>query len=50
MFALRTLLGRAGIRPRELDIINGIASQILWFADNGRDTLARKQAQGKKLK
>ena len=28
MFALRAILGRAGIMPRELDIMNGIASQI----------------------
>jgi tRNA/rRNA methyltransferase len=49
-FALRAILGRAGLRPRELDIMNGIASQILWFGDSGRDTLARKRSAGKKLK
>jgi tRNA/rRNA methyltransferase len=50
MFALRTIFGRAGLRPRELDIMNGIASQILWFADGGRATVARKLRAGEKLK
>lgn len=50
MFALRAMLGRAGLRPRELDIMNGIASQILWFSESGHDTLARKRATGKKLR
>ena len=50
MFALRTLLGRAGLRPRELDIMNGIASQLLWFAESGHETLAEKRRLGQKLK
>jgi tRNA/rRNA methyltransferase len=50
MFALRAILGRAGLQPRELDIMNGIASQILWFSESGHDTLARKHAMGKKLR
>jgi tRNA/rRNA methyltransferase len=50
MFALRAILGRAGLRPRELDITNGIVSQILWFAQGGHETLARKRRAGKKPK
>jgi tRNA/rRNA methyltransferase len=50
MFALRAILGRSGLRPRELDIMNGIARQILWFSESGHDTLARKRSNGKKLK
>lgn len=50
MFALRAILGRAGLQPRELNILNGIASQILWFAESGHDTLVRKRAAGEKLK
>ena len=50
MFALRAILGRAGLQPRELDIMNGIASQIMWFSKSGHDTLARKRAAGKKLR
>jgi tRNA/rRNA methyltransferase len=50
MFALRAILGRAGLQPRELDILNGIASQIVWFAEGGYTTLARKRATGQKLK
>ncbi|MBV8771689.1 MAG: RNA methyltransferase, partial [Deltaproteobacteria bacterium] len=48
MFALRALIGRAGISARELDIMNGIASQIRWFADAGRETLQRKRRAGQK--
>jgi tRNA/rRNA methyltransferase len=50
MFALRAILGRAGLRPRELNILNGIASQIFWFAEGGHYTLAKKRAAGQKLK
>jgi tRNA/rRNA methyltransferase len=50
MFALRAILGRAGLRPRELDIMNGIARQILWFGESGHETLARKRLAGKKLR
>jgi tRNA/rRNA methyltransferase len=50
MFALRAVFGRAGLQPRELDILNGIASQIQWFAESGHETLARKRRAGKKLK
>jgi tRNA/rRNA methyltransferase len=50
MFALRAILGRAGLRPRELEIINGIASQILWFAETGHETLQRKLLAGQKLR
>ena len=50
MFALRTIFGRAGLRPRELDILNGIARQVLWFAESGHETLAKKLRAGEKLK
>jgi len=50
MFALRAILGRAGLRPRELDILNGIASQISWFAASGHETIALKRGTGRKLK
>jgi tRNA/rRNA methyltransferase len=50
MFALRAILGRAGLRPRELRIMDGIASQMLWFSEGGRDVVAAKRAMGKKLR
>ena len=50
MFALRAIIGRACLSPRELDIMNGIASQILWFAETGRKTLARKRQDGQKVR
>ena len=50
MFALRELLGRSGLRPRELDILNGIARQIRWFATGGRETAAAKLEAGRKLR
>jgi tRNA/rRNA methyltransferase len=50
MFALRALFGRSGLKPRELDILNGIANQVRWFAEDGRKTLALKRRTGKKLR
>jgi tRNA/rRNA methyltransferase len=50
MFALRALFGRSGLKPRELDILNGIANQVRWFAEDGRETLAFKRRDGKKLR
>jgi tRNA/rRNA methyltransferase len=50
MFALRAVLGRAGLRAREFDIFNGIARQIQWFAQGGFETAAAKYRQGRKLR
>lgn len=46
IFALRELFGRSGLRPREVDILNGIASQLRWFAEGGHLTLAAKRRAG----
>lgn len=51
MLTLRAMLGRSGIRPRELDILNGIARQMRWVAEGGgAATLALKRAAGRKLR
>jgi tRNA/rRNA methyltransferase len=50
MFALRALLGRGGLRPRELDILNGLAHQIQWFGKGGHATLAAKRQSGRRLR
>ncbi|MGH9763788.1 MAG: RNA methyltransferase, partial [Blastocatellia bacterium] len=50
MFALRGLFGRSGLRPRELDILNGIANQMRWFAEGGHMTIAAKRHAGLKLR
>lgn len=50
MFALRTIFGRSGLRPRELDILNGIARQVRWCAEGGHETLAAKRRAGKPLR
>ncbi len=50
MFALRAILGRSGISARELDILNGIASQIRWVAEGGHAVLAEKRRAGRKLR
>jgi tRNA/rRNA methyltransferase len=42
MFSIREIFGRSGLRTRELEILNGIARQIRWFASGGRETLAAK--------
>ncbi|MGH7932520.1 MAG: RNA methyltransferase [Candidatus Binataceae bacterium] len=50
MFALRELFGRGGIKPRELDILSGIARQVRWFAEGGYATVAAKRRAGLKLR
>jgi len=50
MLTIRAMLGRGGLRPRELDILNGMARQIRWFAREGREVAVRKQAAGERLR
>jgi tRNA/rRNA methyltransferase len=50
MFALRGLLGRSGVTPRELDILSGIARQIRWFAEGGHRIIDAKRRAGKRLR
>jgi tRNA/rRNA methyltransferase len=47
MFAIRAILGRSGIRSRELDILNGFARHVRWFAEGGHATIAAKRLVGK---
>jgi tRNA/rRNA methyltransferase len=49
-FALRGLFGRAGLNARELDILNGIAHQVEWFASGGREIIDEKRRSGKKIR
>jgi tRNA/rRNA methyltransferase len=50
MFAIRSIFGLAGLKRRELDILNGVARQIGWVAQGGDKTLAVKRAAGVKLR
>lgn len=50
MFAFHNLFGRAGLNRREVDILNGLARQIEWFAGGGRATIDLKRALGKKVR
>ena len=50
MLTIRAMFGRSGIRPRELDILNGLARQVRWVAEDGAGTLAAKRAAGRKLR
>jgi TrmH family RNA methyltransferase len=50
MLTIRAMLGRGGLRPRELDILNGMARQIRWFAEGGREVIARKKAVGERIR
>jgi tRNA/rRNA methyltransferase len=50
MFALRAIFGRSGLRPRELDILSGIAKHVGWFAEGGYETIASKRRAGKRLR
>ncbi len=50
MFALRAIFGRSGLNRRELDILNGIAHQIGWYGQGGRETIEQKRRAGKKIR
>lgn len=50
MLTLRAMFGRSGLRPRELDILNGLARQIRWVAGDGAAILAAKREAGRKLR
>ncbi len=50
MFTIRELFGRSGLHDREVEILNGIARQIRWFAEGGYETLAAKRRAGKPLR
>jgi tRNA/rRNA methyltransferase len=50
MFTIREIFGRAGLHPREVEIINGIARQVRWFAEGGHETLAAKDREGRRFR
>jgi tRNA/rRNA methyltransferase len=50
MFAIREIFGRTRLKPREVDILNGIAHQIEWFAGGGRETIAAKRRVGRRVR
>jgi tRNA/rRNA methyltransferase len=50
MFALRGVVGRSTLNRRELDIFNGIARQIGWFATGGREIIEKKRRSGGKIR
>lgn len=50
MFAIRSIFGRAGLKPRDVDILNGVARQIRWVAEGGNKIIAAKRAEGVKLR
>jgi tRNA/rRNA methyltransferase len=50
MLTIRAMLGRSGLRPRELDILSGLAHQIGWFARGGREVVEAKRAAGRRIR
>ena len=50
MLTIRAMLGRGGLRPRELDILNGLVHQIGWFARGGREIIETKRAAGHRIR
>jgi len=50
MLILRAMFGRSGLRPRELDMLNGLARQIGWFARGGREVIEAKRASGQRIR
>jgi tRNA/rRNA methyltransferase len=50
MLTMRAMLGRGGLRPRELDVLNGLIHQIGWFARGGREVIEAKRATGQRIR
>jgi tRNA/rRNA methyltransferase len=50
MFTLRRIFGRAHLDAREAAIWTGIARQIEWFAEGGREVAEEKRRRGLRLK
>lgn len=46
MRALRRLFGRAGLTPREVNILRGIIRQARWYSERGHQTAARPRDLG----
>jgi tRNA/rRNA methyltransferase len=50
MVTLRAMLARTGLDPREVRVLRGIARQVDWFAQEGRDVAIEKRRRGDKLR
>jgi len=50
MQSLRSVFGRAGLDERELRIVRGLARQVSWFAEGGREVALAKRKQGRRLR
>jgi tRNA/rRNA methyltransferase len=50
MFSVRRVFGRARLDDREVAIWLGVARQIEWFADSGREVAEQKRRRGLPLK
>lgn len=50
MFSIRAIFGRAGLTPRDVDILSGMARQMRWAGEGGYRTLNAKRASGTKLR
>ena len=50
LFTLRRIFGRARLEERDATIWLGIARQVQWFADGGREVAAEKRSRGARLK
>lgn len=50
MATLRAMLTRAGLDPREVSVMRGIARQIDWFANGGHEVAREKAGRGDKLR
>lgn len=50
LFSIRRLFGRARPEKRDVSIWLGVARQIEWFAEGGREVAAEKERRGVRLK
>jgi tRNA/rRNA methyltransferase len=50
LFALRRVLGRAGLEDRDVRILNGLFRQIEWYAEEGWKVIQEKERKGLKIR
>jgi tRNA/rRNA methyltransferase len=50
LFALRRILGRAGLEERDVRILTGLFRQIEWYADGGWKIAEEKERRGLKIR
>ena len=50
LFALRRILGRAGLEEKDVRILTGLFRQIEWYAEEGWKVVDEKKRKGLKIR